>query len=104
MNKIAPQDMRQHLMLNQSRLSTAEEVAQEIEDYWDATEEFSRDDKGQAGFIAPVGKSLVKGGKHHRMPYNFGKGSGTKGKGKMHKGLGFQPERGAHGRFGGYCS
>ena len=53
--KIAPQDMRQHLMLNQSRLSTAEEVAQEIEDYWDATEEFSRDEKGQAGFIAPVG-------------------------------------------------
>ena len=46
MNKTAPQDMRQHLMLNQSRLSTAEEVAQEIEDYWDATEEFSRDDKG----------------------------------------------------------
>ena len=33
MNKIAPQDMRQHLMLNQSRLSTAEEVAQEIEDF-----------------------------------------------------------------------
>ena len=33
MNKIAPEDMRQHLMLNQSRLSTAEEVAQEIEDY-----------------------------------------------------------------------
>ena len=28
-NKIAPQDMRQHLMLNQSRLSAAEEVAQE---------------------------------------------------------------------------
>ena len=52
-NKVAPQDMRQHLMLNQSRLSTAEEVALEIEDYWDATEEFSRDDKGQAGFIAP---------------------------------------------------
>ena len=26
--------MRQHLMLNHSRLSTAEEVAQEIEDYW----------------------------------------------------------------------
>ena len=54
--------MRLHLMLNQSRLSTAEEVAQEIEDYWDATQEFSRDDNGQAGFIAPVGKGLVKGG------------------------------------------
>ena len=52
--------MRQHLMLNQSRLSTAEEVAQEIEDYWDATEEFSRDDKNQAGFIAPVGEGLCE--------------------------------------------
>ena len=40
MNQIAPQDMRQHLMLNQSRLSTAEKVSQEIEDYRDATEEF----------------------------------------------------------------
>ena len=78
MNKIAPQDMRQHLMLNQSRLSTAEEVAQEIEDYWDATEEFSRDDKNQAGFVAPVGKGPAKGGKLNGVPYNFGKGSGTK--------------------------
>ena len=58
MNKIAPQDMRHHLMLNQSRLSTAEEVAQEIEDYWDATEEFSRDDKNQAGFIVQMEKAL----------------------------------------------
>ena len=41
--------VRQHLMFNQSRLSTAEEVAQETEHYRDATEEFSRDDKGQAG-------------------------------------------------------
>ena len=71
MNKIAPQDMRQHLMLNQSRLSTAEEVAQEIEDYWDATEEFSRDDKNQAGFIAPVGKGPVKGEKPNGVPYNY---------------------------------
>ena len=80
MNKIAPQDMRQHLMLNQSRLS--------------ATEEFSRDDKNQAGFIAPVIKDPVKGGKPNGVPYNFGKGSGTKGKGKMHKGLRFQPQHG----------
>ena len=69
----------------QSRLSTAEEVAQEIEDYWDANEEFSRDDKNQAGFIAPVGKGLVKGGKPNGVPYNFGKGGGTKGKGKFIK-------------------
>ena len=30
MNKIAPQDMRQHLMLNQCRLSTAEELARKL--------------------------------------------------------------------------
>ena len=31
------------------------------------------------------------------------KGSGTKGKGKMHKGLGFQLARGEQRKFGGYC-
>ena len=103
MNKIAPQDMRQHLMLNQPRLSTAEEVAQEIEDYLDATDDFSRDDKNQAGFIGPVGKGFVKGGKHSGVPHNFGKGSGRKGKGSIHKGLGFEPERGEQRKFGGCC-
>ena len=84
-------------------MSTAEEVAQETEDYWDAAEEFSRDDKNQAGFIAPVGKGPAKGGKPDAVPYNFGKGSGTKGKGKMQKGLGFQPGRGEQRKIGGYC-
>ena len=88
-------------MLNPSRLSTAEEVAQEIEEYWDATEDFSRDDKGQVEFIAPVEKGLAKGGKLN--PYNFGKGSGTKCSGKMHEGLGFHPER-EQRKFGGYCN
>ena len=60
MHKTAPQDMRQHLMLSQARLVNAEDVAQEIEDYWDATEEFSLDGKGQAVFIAPVGKGSGK--------------------------------------------
>ena len=47
MNNIAPRDMRQHLMLNQTRLNTAADVAQEKEEYyWDAAEEFSRDEKG----------------------------------------------------------
>ena len=94
--KIAPQDMRQHLMLIQARLSTAEEVDKEIEAYWDAIEEFSRDDKGQSGFIAPVGKGPVRqeqGGKHS------GK---SKGKRKMHEGLGFRPERGEQRRIGYY--
>ena len=67
--------MRQHLMLNQSRLSTAEEVAQEIEDHWDA---FSGDDKGQAGFIAPVGEGCANGGKPNGLPHNVGKRSGTR--------------------------
>ena len=68
MNKVHHKTCDNILMLNQSRLSTPEEVAQEIEDYWDATEEFSRDDKNQAGFIAPVGKGLVKGGKPNGVP------------------------------------
>ena len=74
-------------MLNQYRLSTAEEVAQEIDDHWDENKEFSRHDKGQAGFVAPVGKGPVrqeKGGKH---------GGKSKGNGKMHQRVGFQPER-----------
>ena len=104
MNKITLHDMRQHLMFKQSRLSTAEEVAQEIEDYGNATEEFSRGDKNQAGFIAPVGNGLAKFGKPSGVPYNFGKGSGTKGKGKMHNGLGFQRERGGQRKFGGCCN
>ena len=81
--------MRQHVMLNQSRLSTVEEVAPEIEDYWCGTEEFSRDDKNQAGFIAPVGKGPATGGKTQLNAIQIWKGSGTKGKGTMHKGLGF---------------
>ena len=60
LNKIAPRNMQQHWMLNQARLNTAEDVAQDIEDYWDAIEEFSRDQKGQAGFIASVGKGPEK--------------------------------------------
>ena len=94
MNKIAPRNMRQHLMLNQARLNTAEDVAQDIEDYWDAIEEFSRDQKGQAGFIAPVGKGpekQEKGGKQ-----------GGKSKDKdvrCTKGIGFQPERGEQRSF-----
>ena len=59
--------------------------SKEIADYWDATEEFSRDEKGQAGFVAPVGKGLAKGGKPNGVPTNFGKSGGSKGEGKMHK-------------------
>ena len=40
----------------------------------------------------------MKGGKLNGVPYNFGKGGGTKGKGKIHKGLGIQPEHGEHAK------
>ena len=104
MNKMAPQDMRQHLMLNQPRLSTADEVAQEIEDYLDATDDFSRDDKNQAGFIGPVGTGFVKGGKPGGVPHNFGKAVAERVKEKFMKDLGFEPERGEQRKFGGYCN
>ena len=58
-----------------------------------------RDEKGQTGITAPVGKGLEsheKGGKHG--------GKKNKGKGKMQKGLGFQPERGEQRRLGGHCN
>ena len=45
----------------------------------------------------------MKGGKPGGVPYNFGKGSGTKDKGDTHKGLGSQPKRGEQRKFGGYC-
>ena len=34
----------------------------------------------KAGFIAPVGKGLAKGGKPNGVPHNVGKSSGTKEK------------------------
>ena len=83
--------MRQHLILNQSRLSTAEGLAKEIEDCWDATEKFSRDDKDHAGFIAPVGKGPAKGRKPNGVPNSFGKGSGTKDKEKCTEDSEFNP-------------
>ena len=91
MNKFAPQDMRQHLMLNQSRLSTAEEFAQEIEDYWDATEEFSRDDKSQAGFIGPGGKGSAKGGKLVECPTTLERVVARRAKEKCTKDSDFNP-------------
>ena len=43
----------------------------------------------------------MKGGKLSGVPHNFGRSSGTKGKGKMRKGLGFQTERGEQRKFVG---
>ena len=67
----------------------------------DATEEFSRDERNQAGFIAPVGEGLVEGGTLDGVPYDFGKGGGAKGKGQMQRKGGrlqTQHQMGAQGR------
>ena len=104
MNKAAPQDMRQHLMLNQSRLSTAEEVAQEFEDYWDATEEFFRVmTRVTLDSLLQLVQALRKV-EDLKVPTTLERVGDTKGKGKKHKGLGFQPERGEQRKFGGYCN
>ena len=79
--------------------------AKQIEDYWDATEEFSRDDQNQAGFIASVGTGPVKGGKTSWSAKQLWKGVvARRAREKMHKGLGFQLERGEQRKFGGYCN
>ena len=53
LNKIAPAEMRQHLLLNQSRLDTPRALQQEIEDYCDVMEENNQKDTTY-GFVAPV--------------------------------------------------
>ena len=85
LNKMAPLDLRQHLMLNQLRLDTADAISDEVQDCYEAVEEVNKDAKGTPEFVAPVRETGV--------PYKFGKG-GTKGKGKMHHGLGYQPHGG----------
>ena len=92
MNKIAPPDMRQHLMLNQFRLSTAGEVAQEIEDCWVQPRSFHVMIRVKLDSLLQLAKGPAKDGKTDGVPYNCGRSCGTKGKGKVHKGLGFQPD------------
>ena len=46
----------------------------------------------------------AKGRTLNGVPNNFGKISGTKGKGKMNKRLGFQLDRGEQRKFGEYCN
>ena len=48
---IAPESMRQHLQMNQSRLVTSEDVSDEIESFVDAQEE---DEQASAGTVGAV--------------------------------------------------
>ena len=68
MNKIAPQDVRQHLMLNQSRLSTAEErLPRKLKLTWMQPRNFRV--MIWVKLDSPVGNGPVKGGKPHELPY-----------------------------------
>ena len=51
LNKIAPHDMRPHLMLNQQRLDTSDAIAEEIEEQCDALEELNREAKELLGVV-----------------------------------------------------
>ena len=51
MTQIAPEMMRTHLQMNQSRLLTSDDVAEEIESYMDAQEENEQAATGTVGAI-----------------------------------------------------
>ena len=87
--------MRQHVLLNQHRLDTAEAISDEIEEYCEAVEKFNKDAKESPMSAAPAMEK--------RVPYNFGKG-GRKSEGKIQKGLRHHPQSGEHRKFGGYCN
>ena len=71
MTQIAPDVMRHHLQMNQSRLLTSDDVAEEIESFMDAQEEDEQAATGTVGAV--VGKTK---GKDERK----GKGKGQKRK------------------------
>jgi len=108
---IAPPEIRQHLLMNQSRLMTAEDIKQELEDYMDALED-SNAVLGAAGIVAPIppgkggGKDGRPKGKKDKAKKDKGKvmGKFDKSKGKAHKSMQMDPGRGEYRKFGGYCN
>jgi len=63
-NKVAPQDLRQHLMMNKARLQLCEDIAEEIEDYCDVQEEM---DQSKDGLVAAVsGKAKARASRRAR--------------------------------------
>ena len=120
MNKLAPEAMRQHLRLNQSRLLTSDDVVQEIEEYLEACDDGDQMMTGSVNAIGHVnkgghfdkkkgkGQGQNHGGKGKQkssLSYQQkGKKSGSSEKGKNHKGLGKEAPRGEQRRFGGQCS
>ena len=84
LNKIAPEAMKQHLLLNQTRLETSEDVANEIEEYCDAMQDMN-ESIGNPGIVA--GANVITKDKHRDKGKGKGK-KGEKGKGKRYYGKG----------------
>ena len=125
--KIAPAPMHEHLLLNQNRSITSDQVKDEIEDYLDAKEESDQTRSTTEQFVAAItggkgksmsGKDKGKVRKDHLSKDKGKKGDGKHGKtkddkvsdkGKLHKGLGKDPGKNDNGRseayrFGGKCN
>ena len=81
MKKIAPQDMRQHLMLNQSRLSTAEELPRKLK----ITGMQPRNFRVMTRTKLPLIKAMRKVENLMERHATLERVVAQKGKGKMHK-------------------
>jgi len=79
--KIAPAAMHEHLLLNQSRFPTAEDIKDQIEEYLDAREESEQTRSTTEQFVASTTEQFVAG-IHGKGP---GKGKGKKGDGVLNK-------------------
>ena len=120
--KIAPAAMHEHLLLNQGSFPTAEDVKEAIEEYLDAKEESEQTRSTTEQFVAGIGGGKKGGGKNRKgdgVRNKFSKDKGKKGsdkhgkskddgkggdKGKLHKGVGKNPNRSEAHRFGGKCN
>ena len=116
-DKIAPPELHQHLLMNQSRLKTADDVKTDIEQYLEAKDQSDQARDHEGGYIAAIRhkdhdkddgvkkklKNKGKGGKDKNKGKGKGKDEAGKDKGKLHKGLGKDP-RSEASRFGGKCN
>jgi hypothetical protein len=107
MTQIAPEALRHHLHMNQSRLLTSDDIAEEIKSYIDAQEE---DEQAMSGTVGALSRHQEKnggksaGGKGKKGEKGKEGNGREKGKGKLHKGMGKNPEKGEQRKFGGACN
>ena len=54
MDKIAPPELHQHLLMNYSRLKSSDDIRNEIEQYLEAKEESDQAKDSEGGYIAAI--------------------------------------------------